>query len=178
MSRTSTNPPSPNAGDPVAEDGYRDDEEDEEEVFVYPGFTEGAGQEKASAVPTLSSEAHSIPAPQFHHPQASPAGRDAPPALVPHASTEAAVHPESTANSTPSLAEPSPAQLEALYAAASSGDLPLLKRTIQNAAQSTNVEPFSLVNGASSRTGLTALHAASSRGYLNTVNRRKLWGHS
>jgi Ankyrin repeats (many copies) len=63
----------------------------------------------------------------------------------------------------------SPAQLEALYAAASSGDFPLLQRIIRNASQTANIEPFSLVNDASSRTGLTGLHAAASRGYLDIV---------
>ncbi|KAJ7507672.1 ankyrin repeat-containing domain protein [Mycena galericulata] len=64
---------------------------------------------------------------------------------------------------------PSPAQLESLYAAASSGDLPLLKRLFRNALQAGNVEPFSLSNDASARTGFTALHAAASRGYLDIV---------
>lgn len=62
---------------------------------------------------------------------------------------------------------PSPAQLESLYAAASSGDLPLLKRLFKNALESTEVEPFNLANDASSRTGFTALHAAASRGYYD-----------
>lgn len=64
---------------------------------------------------------------------------------------------------------PSPAQLESLYAAASSGDLPLLKRLFRNALDSGDVEPFGLANDASSRTGFTALHAAASRGYLEIV---------
>ncbi|CAK5275708.1 unnamed protein product [Mycena citricolor] len=62
-----------------------------------------------------------------------------------------------------------PAQLEALYAAASSGDLPLLKRLFRSALDTSNVEPFSLSNDASTRTGFTALHAAASRGYLQIV---------
>lgn len=64
---------------------------------------------------------------------------------------------------------PSPAQLESLYAAASSGDLHLLQRLFKNALENGNVEPFSLANEASSRTGFTALHAAASKGYYNTV---------
>ncbi|KAG6817214.1 hypothetical protein H0H87_011572 [Tephrocybe sp. NHM501043] len=64
---------------------------------------------------------------------------------------------------------PSPAQLESLYAAATSGDLPLLKQLFQNALRTGEVEPFSLANNASSRTGFTALHAAASRGYLDIV---------
>ncbi|KAJ7499041.1 ankyrin repeat-containing domain protein, partial [Mycena latifolia] len=69
----------------------------------------------------------------------------------------------------PPQQHPSPAQLESLYAAASSGDLPLLKRLFRNALDGGNVEPFSLSNDASGRTGFTALHAAASRGYLDIV---------
>jgi len=75
--------------------------------------------------------------------------------------------------SSPAQAQASPAQLEALFAAASSGDLPLLQRIVRNALQTGNVESFSLVNGASSRTGSTALHAAAGRGYLDIVKWRK-----
>ncbi|KAJ6629117.1 hypothetical protein B0H10DRAFT_1776834, partial [Mycena sp. CBHHK59/15] len=73
------------------------------------------------------------------------------------------------ASSLPPAQHPSPAQLESLYAAASSGDLPLLKRLFRNALDGGNVEPFSLSNDASARTGFTALHAAASRGYLDIV---------
>ncbi|KAF7433187.1 hypothetical protein PC9H_005136 [Pleurotus ostreatus] len=65
--------------------------------------------------------------------------------------------------------EPSPAQLEALYASASSGDLPLLQRLFQSALETGDVQPFNLANHASTRTGSTALHAAASRGYLDIV---------
>ena len=64
---------------------------------------------------------------------------------------------------------PSPAQLESLYAAASSGDLSLLKNLFRNALQTGDVEAFALANDASSRTGLTALHAAANRGFLDVV---------
>ncbi|KAG1753914.1 uncharacterized protein EDB91DRAFT_1043176 [Suillus paluster] len=64
---------------------------------------------------------------------------------------------------------PSPAQLEALSAAASSGDLSLLKKLFQTALQSGELEAFALANDASSRTGFTVLHAAASRGYLDIV---------
>jgi hypothetical protein len=64
---------------------------------------------------------------------------------------------------------PSPAQLEALYAAATSGDLPLLQKLFQTCLQSGNVEAFALANEASIRTGSTALHVAASRGYLEIV---------
>ncbi|KAF7971765.1 hypothetical protein HWV62_19939 [Athelia sp. TMB] len=70
---------------------------------------------------------------------------------------------------TPAQNHPSPAQLESLFAAASSGDLPLLQKLFTTALQTGNVENFALANDASSRTGLTALHAAASRGYLDIV---------
>ncbi|KAK0499801.1 ankyrin repeat-containing domain protein, partial [Armillaria luteobubalina] len=69
----------------------------------------------------------------------------------------------------PTPPAPSPAQLEALYAAASSGDLPLLKKLFATALESSNIGSFSLANVASSRTGFTTLHAAASRGYLDVV---------
>ena len=65
--------------------------------------------------------------------------------------------------------QPSPAQMESLYAAASSGDLPLLKRLFKNAVDNGEVEHFGLANHASTRTGFTALHAAASRGYYDMV---------
>ncbi|KZP12103.1 hypothetical protein FIBSPDRAFT_870598 [Athelia psychrophila] len=70
---------------------------------------------------------------------------------------------------TPAQSHPSPAQLESLYAAASSGDLLQLQKLFRTALQTGNVENFALANDASSRTGLTALHAAASRGYLDIV---------
>jgi hypothetical protein len=79
-----------------------------------------------------------------------------------------ASHPQEIP-SAPPVQHPSPAQLESIYAAASSGDLPLLKRLFRNALESGNVEPFSLSNDASPRTGFTALHAAAGRGYLDIV---------
>ncbi|KAG7449376.1 uncharacterized protein BT62DRAFT_680747 [Guyanagaster necrorhizus] len=69
----------------------------------------------------------------------------------------------------PTLPAPSPAQLEALFAAASSGNLPLLKKLFSTALEPGNIEFFSLANVASSRTGFTTLHAAASRGHLDIV---------
>ncbi|KAA1466234.1 ankyrin, partial [Dentipellis sp. KUC8613] len=66
----------------------------------------------------------------------------------------------------------SPAQLEALYAAASSGDLPLLQSILKKAGEVENVDMFAMANDATSRTGLTALHAAASRGHLEIVQWR------
>lgn len=68
---------------------------------------------------------------------------------------------------------PSPAQLESLYAAASSGDLPLMKNIFGTALQNGQVQSFALANEASTRTGLTAFHVASSRGYLEVVKWRR-----
>lgn len=68
---------------------------------------------------------------------------------------------------------PSPAQLESLYAASSSGDLLLLKKLFRTALQSGDVEAFALANDASSRTGFTALHAAASRGFIDIVKWRE-----
>ena len=70
--------------------------------------------------------------------------------------------------------KPTQAQLEALYAAASSNDLPLLRRLFINACQNDDAEEFALANEAAARTGLTALHAAASRGYLEIVQWREL----
>ncbi|EGO01986.1 hypothetical protein SERLA73DRAFT_177671, partial [Serpula lacrymans var. lacrymans S7.3] len=42
------------------------------------------------------------------------------------------------------ICHPSPAQLEALYAAASSGDLPLLQKLVQTALQGGDLEAFAL----------------------------------
>ena len=70
--------------------------------------------------------------------------------------------------------KPTQAQLEALYAAASSNDLWLLQNLFRNACQDENVETFALANDAAARTGLTTLHAAASRGYLEIVHWRKL----
>ncbi|THV08680.1 hypothetical protein K435DRAFT_20530 [Dendrothele bispora CBS 962.96] len=77
----------------------------------------------------------------------------------------------------PPQPRPSPAQLESLYAAASSGDLALLKKLFRNALDLNDVQSFSLSNEASTRTGLTALHAAASRGYLDIVQWCKLLCH-
>ena len=69
--------------------------------------------------------------------------------------------------------KPTQAQLEALYAAASSNDLRLLQDLFKDACQNEDVEEFALANDAAVRTGLTALHAAASRGYLEVVQWRK-----
>jgi len=143
----------------------------EEEEFVYPGI--GDVDTAPGALPLPSSDAiTSTPSPSESQEVVPLDSSD----LTEYPSSNEARHetspPRPDPNPNPSLpAQPhaSPAQLEALYAAASSGDLPLLQRIINNALQNGNVESFSLVNGASSRTGLTALHAAASRGYIGIV---------
>ena len=72
----------------------------------------------------------------------------------------------------PSRHHPSPAQLEALHAAAASGDLRRVQTEFRSAVRADDVEPFELANDASPRTGLTALHAAASRGWLDIVKWR------
>lgn len=72
----------------------------------------------------------------------------------------------------PPKPSPSAAQLESLQAAASSGDLSLLKKLFRNALDAGEVGSFALANDASPRTGLTALHAAASRGHLVIVQWR------
>jgi len=64
--------------------------------------------------------------------------------------------------------KPSPAQLEALFAIVSSGDLSMLTTFFKNALDS-GVQPFSLSNDTIPRTGSTALHTAASRGYIDIV---------
>jgi len=65
--------------------------------------------------------------------------------------------------------QPSPAQLEAIFAAASSGDLAQLQRLFEKAQAQTDTAAFALANDASQRTGLTALHGAASRGHIDVV---------
>jgi hypothetical protein len=71
-----------------------------------------------------------------------------------------------------SQTQPTPAQLEALYAAASSGNIDRLKVLFAEAREDSGIEAFALANDASSRTGLTVLHAAASRGFRNIVKWR------
>ena len=136
------------------------DDEDSEEEFVYPGAEENPPAEE-TFVYQAESEASSS-----HEPQSSPSPlRDVSP--DPETSALPVVEVK------PTKIHPSPAQLESLQAAASSGDLPLLKKLFKTALQTGEVEPFALANDASPRTGLTALHAAASRGYLDIVKWRE-----
>lgn len=156
--------------DPAPQDAV----DEEEEEFVYPNV--GDDDATSDAHPLQISDIITSTASPSESQVAVPLESD----LTESPSSKAALHETSPSRPLPDpnpaplpQTRASPAQLEALYAAASSGDLSLLQKTIRNASQTGNVEPFSLVNDASSRTGLTALHAASSRGYIDIVKWRK-----
>ncbi|KAL6309721.1 hypothetical protein BKA93DRAFT_281206 [Sparassis latifolia] len=115
---------------------------DDEDEFVYSGV---------SAVPPAGPEPE-------HELQSLPDPLSGTPSPV----SPASPHPTSKSHI-------SPAQLEALHAAAASGDLTRVRDQFRAAIETGDVEPFALANDASPRTGLTALHAAASRGYLDIV---------
>ncbi len=125
------------------------DDSDEEE-FVYPG------SDSVSPTPEPEEQAIAQPTPPR-------AGTPTPDPLV---------HTQPPQSLAPSKAHPSPAQLEALHAAAASGDLRRVQTEFRKAVRADDVEPFELANDASPRTGLTALHAAASRGWLDIVKWR------
>lgn len=88
--------------------------------------------------------------------------------------TEVHAEPEQPAPVPVKPIERDPAKLEEIYAAAVSGNLHLLQTLFQSAveADSGPIEPFALANDATSRTGLTPLHGAASRGHLEVVQWR------
>jgi hypothetical protein len=166
--------PADSQQEPVSHDPVDDDEDE----FVYPAPVDAHPLEALEGSDTVTS---------ITSPSAAEIQESVPleqPIVTKSPSSSAGLHqssPRAPSNPTPSPSptppaqtHASPAQLEALYAAASSGDLPLLQGIVRNASQTGNVEPFSLVNDASSRTGLTALHASASRGYLDIVKWRKM----
>lgn len=137
------------------------DNDDQEEEFVYPDDSLDASTHQHSLIVS-----DGLP----EHP------------LDPQSPRDSALESTIVAEKSPSLrssprapSRPSPAQLEALSAAASQGDLALLKKLFITALQSGKLEAFALANDASSRTGFTALHAAASRGYLDIVEWRESW---
>jgi len=81
--------------------------------------------------------------------------------------------PEVTIHSPSPSSFPSPAQLESLHAAATSGDFLLLKGLFMHAVESNTAQQFNLANDALMRTGFTMLHVASSRGHLEIVQWRE-----
>jgi hypothetical protein len=150
-----------------------DDDEEEEEGFVYPnaGDNDAASDAPPLQISNIIASTAFLSGSQVTVPIETSALTESSSSTL----YEASPHrpPQDLSLVPPPQTHASPAQLEALYAAASSGDLTLLQRIIRNASQTGNVEPFSLVNDASSRTGLTGLHAAASRGYLDVVKWRK-----
>lgn len=157
--------------DSQGESKSQSEDNEEEEEFVYPdtGDVDAASGAHPLQIPETIT---STPSPSESQVAVPLDASD----LTEYPSSNEALHetspPRPAPNPNPSPpAQPhaSPAQLEALYAAASSGDLLLLQRIINNALHTGNVESFSLVNGASSRTGLTALHTAATRGYIDIV---------
>jgi Ankyrin repeats (many copies) len=141
----------------------RDDVDDGDEEFIYPGVS----------VDAVDLESQYIEMPQQLHPP-SPVLLESQEFIYPGASVDYFEHVPQHVEVPRQCNPPSAAQLESLCAAASSGDLPLLKRLFRNALETGDVEPFGLANDASSRTGFTALHVAASRGYLEMVKWRKI----
>ncbi|KAI6047297.1 ankyrin repeat-containing domain protein, partial [Pisolithus marmoratus] len=124
--------------------------DDSDDEFVYPAAT-GSTATNDQTPPAPLPEQPTPATEPTSHPERSPSPLGPP------------VHPVQNQS------HPSPAQLEALCAAASSGDLVLLKKLFSTALQGGEVEPFALANDASTRTGFTALHSAASRGFLDIV---------
>lgn len=149
-SAAQSNAPSPGSA-------LEDDDSDEE--FVYPGVSGTAARDPLTDLVSNQRSASVSPARATPSPDVS-VSQEPPQAVPPPVEAK------------PAKAHPSPAQLESLQAAASTGDLNLLQRLFRTALRTGEVEPFALANDASPRTGLTALHAASSRGYLNIVKWR------
>ncbi|KAH9899747.1 hypothetical protein C8Q73DRAFT_332880 [Cubamyces lactineus] len=134
-----------------------DDSDDEE--FIYPDAETEAGNPAGQ----IAEAPVAIDSPVVHRspPRAS---TPTPDPLV--------QQPQLSQSSVLSKSHPSAAQLEALHAAAASGDLRRIQTEFRKAVRTDDVDPFELANDASPRTGLTALHAAASRGYLDIVKWR------
>ena len=173
--------PADSQQEPVSHDPIDDDEEEEEFVYFAPHDPATADAPPLEALEVSNTVTSATSPSAAESQEAVPLEQ---PIVTESPSSSTALHqssPRAPSNPSPSPSpspptqiHASPAQLEALYAAASSGDLPLLQGIVRNASQAGNVEPFSLVNDASSRTGLTALHASASRGYLDMVKWRKM----
>ncbi|KAF8665715.1 hypothetical protein AX16_000165 [Volvariella volvacea WC 439] len=166
---------------------YESNNEEEDEEFVYPvantsGVEHKGGEEEEESefvypAPVMEPEQgltmSPAPPPQSSHltdsslPSTSGASSLfplSPPPLL------ASLPPPPEDNQPQPRVPPSSALLEFIYASALSGDLLSLKLSFTKAVEEENVESFSLANGASPRTGYTALHAAASRGHLDTVS--------
>ncbi|KAG8704314.1 hypothetical protein FRC08_002295 [Ceratobasidium sp. 394] len=133
--------PSPAPVPVVAVQAPEDD--DDEEEFIYPGSPE----------PPEPAEA-----PIEHISDPLSARQEAPPL--------AQLAIPSVPESQPQSPQPTSSQLDAIYNAAAAGSLLELQNLF---ASDTRIPAFALANDAAPRTGLTALHAASSRGRLAVV---------
>lgn len=178
---------------------HGDESEEDEGAFVYPGIAATALEPVAAPDSQPPTEAAEEPAAAVHLAQSTeddepfvyPAASEQPSHTsdsIPHSpleqspepepqsvSSEAAEGEQPTEDESPepipksATSHPTPAQLESLIAASSSGDLSLLQNLFRNALRTGEVEPFALANDASTRSGLTALHVSASRGYLEVV---------
>lgn len=152
------------------------DNDDDDEGFSYP-VEEGEGHEQEEEEVIREVKQVDDEAPEdsddeeFRYPGDSPTQKHDP------ISAELQREPSPIEESGPPVQEsrvvrPTSAQLEALYAAALSGDINMLRNLINNATASGEMEAFALVNDASPRTGLTVVHAAASRGQLEALKWR------
>ena len=147
-------------------------ESDEEEVFTYPADDDEFVYPNNSVDATTHQDSLIVSDGLPEHPFEAEEPQDS---VV---ESDTLVETSSSLSSPPQAqapSRPSPAQLEALSAAASQGDLVLLKMLFATALQSGDLEAFALANDASSRTGFTALHVAASRGYFDIVKWREYW---
>lgn len=162
----------------TAPDDHEDESEEDSKEFVYPDAGSVSRNEATPISVTMETplmghvESNQAPfkeqARSLSPPPETPIVGETPPTTrLPPLTSEVIIH------SSPPPSFPSSAQLESLYAAASSGDLPLLKRLFMHAIESNAAQQFSLANDASMRTGFTMLHVASSRGHLEIVQWRE-----
>jgi hypothetical protein len=124
------------------------DEDEDEEEFVYPGEPEP--EPEPAPKPALTQP---IDDPLSVHSEAPPLTLAIP----------------TVAESQPQSPQPTSSQLDAIYNAAAAGSL----LELQSLFADTRVAAFALANDAAPRTGMTALHAAASRGKLAVVRWRK-----
>ncbi|KAG9104717.1 hypothetical protein FRC06_011611 [Ceratobasidium sp. 370] len=116
------------------------EDDDDEEEFIYPGSPEPAEAAIEPISDPLSARQEAPPLAQLAIP--------------------------SVPESQPQSPQPTSSQLDAIYNAAAAGSLLELQNLF---ASDTRIPAFALANDAAPRTGLTALHAASSRGRLAVV---------
>ncbi|KAG8746412.1 hypothetical protein FRC10_005123 [Ceratobasidium sp. 414] len=133
--------PSPAPVPVVAVEAPEEDDDDEE--FIYPGSPEPPEPVDAPMEPISDPLS---------------ARQDAP--------SLAQLAIPSVPESQPQSPQPTSSQLDAIYNAAAAGSLLELQNLF---ASDTRIPAFALANDAAPRTGLTALHAASSRGRLAVV---------